>query len=160
MAMAHKVRGPVRVVSQDDDALVDGFDFQAYVDSDFDWSLLKFKSGAEPTVFTLKQLTTDQWEARDRYDGLSQAALTVRCGLTGLRNYSIIHADGSEHPYPDCEFEKVEPLGALLKAEWFSKARFGPRLTHELASCIVMISRATGPLSKLSPQASGGDGSA
>lgn len=96
MALKRKVLAPVRFVFPFDDALDPSSNYDAFMRGRCDWSHLKVREGATPTVFVLRGLKHKERLMQEAFGGtLSRNSFAVRCGLVGLENLQVETADGA-----------------------------------------------------------------
>ena len=149
--LKRKVTASIRFVFAEDDALSCTEDeYNAYLEGGCDWTKLKFKEGAKPTVFTLQQLTHRQKLARDTFsDGFGKSCFTVRCILLKLENYAIELPSGELEHFEDLERKREGELGELVTEAQLAKLHLSMNELGALSLAGMAISEANLPLLRL-----------
>jgi len=121
-----------------------------YWDSLFDSEKLVFKTGEQPSWFTIQPMTTAQKIAappRDKLTALQRAAFVVRCGLTRIDGYTVVDEQGNETAPPQPVRRRAGNLGELATEEWLlEESQLSEREIRALALMIEHISEAQAPL--------------
>jgi hypothetical protein len=104
-----------------------------------DYTALLVEPSGEPTLFDMKQLTTDQYVAiMDVYRSSPQeaAVLAFRTALTDIRNFIKVDIKRVNH----------KKLGMIATTEFFDKANVPPGLAHQIVVELgsLVISKAHG----------------
>jgi hypothetical protein len=152
----------IRLVLREDSALAEDCDYDAYMESGYDWSLLKF-NGTPPTVFTLRPLNHRAFSDILKQD--ESEKFVARCSLKRLQGYIDDRLDdmaGSvESGYleiPSDAFEKDAQYGQMITADWWDNNGIVDRdQLLQLLAAASYISQAKRPLSSRSDRASGPD---
>lgn len=113
--LKRRLTDPLRVVLWGDDALdVTADEYKSYVEGWCDWSKLKCKEGAKPTVFVVKPLTHRQRVAMSHLEegSFAQSAFVVRCCLIGVEGFDVAALE--RKPFGDA--------GDIVTEDWLDKA--------------------------------------
>lgn len=131
-------------------------DLEAYWESDFDPSHLKFIEGETPSWFTIRPLNRRQKDALDVAVGeRSSISWYIRCASRRVENYTIQQPDGSFVDAPQPTFEKRGDLGEIASEDWLDEVNYPVDLRVALFHCIHKISEPSLPLSVPSRPRSG-----
>lgn len=145
--LGRKVLGPVEVVLPIDPAIVPDCDYTEYEKSHFDQSKLTFKEGEEPTVWTLRPLSTDEMDWCLAHEKHFYLRAIVRCGLVGIKNYHHEDQNGAVTLIHTPKFVQSAETGSkIISEDWLKTMNFSMFIISELSEAITKVSNAD-PLS-------------
>lgn len=146
MALGMFLREQVDVILSTDDAIKDPASYEAYAASGYDER--KLVLDGEPTRFTLRRMSADQFKRSDDLGGpfavttaqlasRDQIDFIVRCSLAAVKNYRVwtSASESGELRLGPEDFEQSRDFDRpMVKAEWLKRVNLPPALLRLLAS--------------------------